>query len=105
MLPRLFEMQQSKDHWIESGLVTDTQAVEATLKFANHHRMLVEPACGAVRKASLIFTLTFFAVHKMSSYLVNSFGYFAGFGSSLLQRCFYKPSELPGQRKIKTDRF
>ena len=103
MLPRLFEMQQSKDHWIESGLVTDTQAIEATLKFANHHRMLVEPACGAVRK--YIFTLTIFAVHKISSYLVDSFVYFAGFGSSLLQRCFYKPSELPGRRKIKTDRF
>ena len=68
MLPRLFEMQQSKDHWIESGLVTDTQALEATLKFANHHRMLVEPACGAVREA--IFTLIIFAVHKMTSYLL-----------------------------------
>jgi len=51
VLPRLFEMQQSKDHWIESGLVTDTQAIEATLKFANHHRMLVEPACGAALAA------------------------------------------------------
>ena len=61
-------MQQSKDHWIEYGLVTDTQAIEATLKFANHHRMLVEPACGTVRTD--IFTLTIFAVHEMSSYLL-----------------------------------
>jgi len=30
-----------------TGVCTDKEAVEACLSFANHHRILVEPACGA----------------------------------------------------------
>ncbi len=36
-----------KHHPIESVTVTDAQAVEACLKFADAYRILVEPACGA----------------------------------------------------------
>ncbi|AGS23917.1 pyridoxal-phosphate dependent enzyme [Rhizobium etli] len=36
-----------KQHPIESVLVSDADAVAACLKFADAHRILVEPACGA----------------------------------------------------------
>ena len=51
VLPQLFEMNQSGMFDIRSGLVTDEEAVGATLKFAQHHRMMVEPACGAALAA------------------------------------------------------
>ncbi|KAF6031604.1 SDSL [Bugula neritina] len=37
----------TKDHNIISHTITDTAAVDACIKFADDHRMLVEPACGA----------------------------------------------------------
>ncbi len=37
----------TKKHTIYSEVVTDRAAVEALLKFADDHRILVEPACGA----------------------------------------------------------
>ena len=43
----LLEMAQSNDFDVISGVVSDQVAVEACLKFADDHRMLVEPACGA----------------------------------------------------------
>ncbi len=36
-----------KHHPIESVTVSDAEAVAACLKFADAHRILVEPACGA----------------------------------------------------------
>jgi len=51
VLPKLFEMKQSGKFDIRSGLVTDEEAIEATIKFAQHHRMMVEPACGAALAA------------------------------------------------------
>lgn len=40
-------LEWNKIHEIKSLVVTDKQAVNACLNFANHHRFLVEPACGA----------------------------------------------------------
>jgi len=37
----------TKQHPIKSCLVTDKQVVSAITKFADHHRLLVEPACAA----------------------------------------------------------
>ncbi|MCE5318787.1 MAG: pyridoxal-phosphate dependent enzyme [Parachlamydia sp.] len=37
----------AKKHTIHSCLVSDKQAVSACLRFADDHRILVEPACGA----------------------------------------------------------
>lgn len=37
----------TKKHKIYSRVVTDSDAVQACLRFANDHRFLVEPACGA----------------------------------------------------------
>lgn len=39
--------QWSTDHPVHSVVVTDTDAVRACIKFADDHRHLVEPACGA----------------------------------------------------------
>lgn len=40
-------LEWDKKHEIKSVLVNDRQAVSACNDFANHHRYLVEPACGA----------------------------------------------------------
>ncbi len=40
-------LEWDKKHVIKSVLVTDSQALGACINFANHHRFLVEPACGA----------------------------------------------------------
>ena len=40
-------MEWDKNHEIKSVLVNDRQAVSACVDFANHHRYLTEPACGA----------------------------------------------------------
>lgn len=40
-------VEWSKRHPIQSCLVSDKQAVNACLRFADDHRILVEPACGA----------------------------------------------------------
>ena len=40
-------LEWSKEHEIRSVLVTDGQAASACVEFAEHHRFLVEPACGA----------------------------------------------------------
>ncbi|MDT8297674.1 MAG: serine/threonine dehydratase family protein [Spirochaetaceae bacterium] len=40
-------LEWSKEHEIRSVLVTDRQAASACVEFAEHHRFLVEPACGA----------------------------------------------------------
>ena len=53
----LLEMAQSTDYEVISGVVTDKVAVEACLKFADDHRMLVEPACGA--GLSSVYSRTF----------------------------------------------
>ncbi len=41
------EGMRERAHHVRSEVVTDRQAVEALLRFADDHRMLVEPACGA----------------------------------------------------------
>ena len=46
---KLFEL--SKDHPILSKVVEDRTALEACISFAKDHRILVEPACGAVLSA------------------------------------------------------
>ena len=43
----LLEMSMSGEFNVISGVVTDRSAIQACLQFANDHRMLVEPACGA----------------------------------------------------------
>ena len=43
----LLEMSLSGEYNVISGVVTDRSAINACLQFANDHRMLVEPACGA----------------------------------------------------------
>ncbi len=47
-------LEWNKIHPIFPQIVSDREAVEATLLFANQHRILVEPACGAA--LSLIYT-------------------------------------------------
>lgn len=46
-------LEWNKIHPIFPQIVSDKEAVEATLLFANQHRILVEPACGAA--LSLIY--------------------------------------------------
>ena len=46
---KLFEL--SKVHPIISKVVEDRAALEACINFAKDHRILVEPACGAVLAA------------------------------------------------------
>ncbi len=46
-------LEWSKIHSIFPEIVTDKQAVEACVLFVDHHRVLVEPACGAA--LSLIY--------------------------------------------------
>jgi L-serine/L-threonine ammonia-lyase len=41
----------AKNHPIESWLTTDKAAANACLRFANDHKVLVEPACGAALAA------------------------------------------------------
>ena len=43
----LLEMAQSTEFNVISGVVSDRVAVDACFRFADDHRMLVEPACGA----------------------------------------------------------
>ena len=43
----LLEMAQSTEFHVISGVVSDRSAVISCLRFADDHRMLVEPACGA----------------------------------------------------------
>lgn len=38
---------ESQDHPVVSKVVSDSRAVRAMINFANRHRMMVEPACGA----------------------------------------------------------
>jgi L-serine/L-threonine ammonia-lyase len=47
--PRALELAQQ--HEIIPWLVTDRQALDACLRFADDHRVLVEPACGAALAA------------------------------------------------------
>ncbi|XP_046559358.1 serine dehydratase-like [Haliotis rubra] len=49
---RAFEIHQKKEHNIQSVVVDDKEAVSACLRFADDHRMLVEPACGAALAAA-----------------------------------------------------
>ena len=53
----LLEMSLSGEFNVTSGVVTDRSAINACLQFANDHRMLVEPACGA--GLSSIYSNTF----------------------------------------------
>ena len=43
----LLDMAQSTEFNVVSGVVSDKTAIESCLKFADDHKMLVEPACGA----------------------------------------------------------
>lgn len=47
--PQLFEL--SKQHKVFSEVLPDAEIVKACLRFADDHRMLVEPACGAALAA------------------------------------------------------
>jgi L-serine/L-threonine ammonia-lyase len=40
-------LEVTREHPITSWVVSDREAVEACLRFADDHRVLVEPACGA----------------------------------------------------------
>lgn len=40
-------LERAKHHPVRSVVVTDTEAIEACVQFADEHRCLVEPACGA----------------------------------------------------------
>ena len=42
-------LERAKQHvgGVESAICTDAEAIQACLQFANDHRLLVEPACGA----------------------------------------------------------
>ena len=40
-------LEQARRHSVRSIVVTDTEAVDACVQFADQHRCLVEPACGA----------------------------------------------------------
>ncbi len=44
-------VQAARSHNVRSVLVSDAQALSACQRFANDHRMLVEPACGAALAA------------------------------------------------------
>jgi L-serine/L-threonine ammonia-lyase len=44
-------LDYARQHPITPWLVTDRQAVDACLRFADEHRVLVEPACGATLAA------------------------------------------------------
>ncbi|MBN1286172.1 MAG: pyridoxal-phosphate dependent enzyme [Anaerolineae bacterium] len=44
-------LEWAKRHTITPWVVTDRAAVDACLRFANDHRLLVEPACGAALAA------------------------------------------------------
>ena len=57
----------TKKHRVYSETVSDRAAVEATLRFADDHRILVEPACGA--SLSLIYDRSPL-LRKFSSILV-----------------------------------
>ncbi|KAK3085166.1 hypothetical protein FSP39_025343 [Pinctada imbricata] len=47
LTPSSTTFEYCKKYNIISDLVTDKQAIDACLRFADDHRMLVEPACGA----------------------------------------------------------
>jgi L-serine/L-threonine ammonia-lyase len=57
----------TRKHEVISEIVTDKAAVEGVLKFANDHRILVEPACGA--PLSLVYN-RLPLLNKFSSILV-----------------------------------
>lgn len=57
----------TKKHTVYSEIVTDRAAVEAALRFADDHRILVEPACGA--PLSLIYDRSLL-LRKFSSVLM-----------------------------------
>jgi L-serine/L-threonine ammonia-lyase len=44
-------VQSALSHTVRSALVSDAQALSACQRFAQDHRMLVEPACGAALAA------------------------------------------------------
>ncbi len=41
----------TKRHWVTPWLVQDLSALDACIRFSEHHRVLVEPACGAALAA------------------------------------------------------
>ena len=43
----LLDMAQSTEFNVVSGVVSDKTAIDSCMKFADDHKMLVEPACGA----------------------------------------------------------
>ena len=59
---KLFEMYKSKQYTIASGVVSDREAVAACLRFADDHRLLVEPACGA--GLASVYSSTNFSTNK-----------------------------------------
>jgi L-serine/L-threonine ammonia-lyase len=71
----------TKKHPIYPQLVSDQQAIDACLKFADDHRLLVEPACGA--SLALIYDSKV-ALHSFSSVLVIVCGG-SGVSRNLLQ--------------------
>ena len=44
----------TRSHPVHSAVVTDRQAVEACLRFADDHRVVVEPACGAALALAML---------------------------------------------------
>ena len=47
LTPASAALEQSKKHRVESFVCTDRSALDACLAFADQHRLIVEPACGA----------------------------------------------------------
>ena len=67
----LLDMAQSNEFRVISGVVSDRSAVDACLKFADDHRMLVEPACGA--GLSSIYSDQFYnAKHPLCTIPINN---------------------------------
>lgn len=71
----------SKKHMIYPQIVNDHQAVKAVLQFANDHRLLVEPACGA----SLALVYEQFSILKKFNSIVVIVCGGSGVNLSLLQ--------------------
>lgn len=73
--------EYSKKHLIYPQIVSDYQAVKATLQFAHDHRLLVEPACGA----SLALIYEQFSILKQFNSIVVIVCGGSGVSLSLLQ--------------------
>jgi L-serine/L-threonine ammonia-lyase len=47
LTPAVAALEQARTHSVDSFVCTDRQALNGCFSFANDHRLIVEPACGA----------------------------------------------------------